>query len=407
MRWLILFLGGLGIGLGLIYSYVINYPEKKYLQWMSGQNFDRYYQIEGYRSLLLSPPGVEAAPNFQEDYVQLWKEFSLENTLIPLPTRHPLFQPVPIIDLYSKASAPNLGMSFLDPKGREVSRVHNLPKSIYADHSMGQELFKLPYFRNRIRKKTRDEIWKDLFEFQIKPAKKSHDEMIYDLYLLHLRSKLLPKDTISYGLFKDGKLALIELSSPDKDYIVEVVTQQVNGTLYSYILKTEKRNSESMKLRDKFLHSIHFGAKDESLSRILYTEFKQLNYARQVDQEGMLYLFSAWSQNTDNIDLLKEMIFYLERGPNAKKQLKALYRYAYKKYGKTYTTRKDIAEGDDPDLVLQRNIEIEQREALIKAQEEAKLPPPVKDLSPDEKMEMYLKKAKENKVKQKEEMTVH
>jgi len=407
MRWFLIFLGILALGIGGIYSYVLEYPAKKYSQWIAGNQFDRFYQIEGYRSLLLEPTGIEEPGDYQEDYVQLWKEFSLENTIIPMPTRHPLFYPVPIIDLLSKSSAPQLGMSFLDPKGREVSRVHNIPKSFYSDHAMGQELFKLPYFRNRIRKKSRDQIWRDLFEFKIVAGSKSHDEMIYDLYLLHLRSKMLPKQTLRYGLLKDGKLALIELISNDKDYRVELVIQQNKGSLFSYLLKTEIRNTESMKLRSKFLQSINFGPKDEAVGRLLYAEFKQLNYARQVDQEGMLYLFSAWSQNTDNADLIKEMIYYLERGQNTKKQLRALYHYAFKKYGKTFTTRKDVAEDDSPDIVLQRNIELEHRDSLIKAQEDAKRPPPKKELTPDEKMEMYLRKAKEKKVQPTDEMIVH
>ncbi len=407
MRWFLILLGILGLGVGGLYSYLLDYPQKKYSQWISGNSFDRFYQIEGYRSLLLNPTGIDEAADYQEDYVQLWKEFPLEHAIIPMPTRHPLFHPVPIIDLLSKSSMPHLGIAFLDPKGREVSRIHNIPKTFYVDHSMGQELFKLPYFRNRIRKKSRDETWKDLFQFKIIPGTKSHDDMIYDLYILHLRSKLLPKETLRYGLLKDGKLALIELVSNDKDYKVELVILQNRGNLFSYVLKSEIRNPESMKLRSKFLQSISFSSKDESVGRLLYTEFKQLNYARQVDQEGMLYLFSAWSQNTSNVELIKEMIYYLERGQNTKKQLRTLYQYAFKKYGKTFTTRKDVMESDDPEILLQRNIEIEQRDNLLKANEESKKPPVKKELTPDEKMEMYLKKAKEKKLDQSDEMIVH
>jgi hypothetical protein len=74
---------------------------------------------------------------------------------------------------------------------------------------------------------------------------------------------------------------------------VELVLTQDSGSIFSYIIKTEKENLESRKIRAKFLETITFSPVDEDIGRLLYTEFKQLNYARQIDQEGMLYLFSA------------------------------------------------------------------------------------------------------------------
>ena len=407
MRWL---LGFILLLMGFLYGgyhYLLGVPYSKYSQWINGKGYDRYYAIQNYRTILLGPVEIENIPPYQEDYVQLWKEFPLGHTMIPMPTRHPLFQSIPIIELSSKTTEPNLGIAFSDPGGREISRLYNLPKRLYQDHSQGQELFKLPYFRNRIRRNSLDQIWKDIFSYKIEVKEKPIDDMIYDLYILHLRSKILPQETIKYGLVKEGKLAMIEMLSNDKDYMVELVMIQSGGTILSYALKTENKRPESLKLRAKFLNTISFGARDEAIGRLLYTEFKQLNYARQVDQEGMLYLFAAWSQNTENQELMKEMIYYLERGQNSKKQLSTLYKYSFKKYGKTFTTRKDLDEQDDPELTLQRNIELEEKDNYKKAQESQLKVPESPALTPDEKMNIYLKKAKEQKAKEAEEMTVH
>lgn len=84
----------------------------------------------------------------------------------------------------------------------------------------------------------------------------------------------------------------------------------------------------------------------------------------------MLYLFSAWTQEVESQELLKEIIFYLERGRNTGKQLKTMYKYALKKYGKTFTTRNIFTESDDPELALSRKIEIEE----IESRERAKRP---------------------------------
>lgn len=410
MRWLIgiflLIFVLAALGLGAFY-FAKDYPYQKYSGWVNGKTQDRYFSIEGFKPLYLKPSNLEEIPPYKEDYIQLWKEFPLRNSVIPLPTRHPLFMTLPIVEANGSKGMPQFGMILQGPDSREVIRIYALPNRLYQDYSQGQDIFKLPYVRNRILKKNLDEIWKDIFSYRIEPKEKAIDEMIYDLYILHIRSKFLPKETLRYGLIKDGKQAMVELTSGDKDYKTELVLTQESGSIFSYILKTEINSPESMRLRAKFLHSIKFAPVDESIGRLLYTEFKQLNYARQVDSEGMQYLFSAWSQNPESLELLKEMINYLERGPNNKKQLKVFYTYSFKRYGKTFSSNKNVDEQDDPNLSLQRKIEIEEKENREAAEAFNNRPPEVQELTPDEKMNMYLKKAKEKKPAETDDIRVH
>jgi hypothetical protein len=389
------------------YLYIVDFPYYKYSKWVAGKGSDHYFEITEYRDIYLNPPALDPIPAYKEDYLQLWKEFPLRNSLVPMPTRHPLFQTVPIIEIKGKTGTPHFGIILQDPSGREISRFYTLPTRLYQDQSQGQELFKLPYVRNRILQKNLNDVWKDIFSYKIDIKDKPIDEMIYDLYIVHLRSQILPKETVRYGLIKNGKQAMIELLSNDKDYVVELVLTMNSGSIFSYILKTERSKPESLKLRAKFLDAIVFSPIDDANGRFLYTEFKQLNYARQIDQEGMLYLFSAWSQAPDNLELLKEMIYYLERGQNTKKQLKALYTYSFKRYGKTYTTRKDVDEQDNPEIILQRKIEIEEIEARKSAEENSNRPPLVPELTNEEKMKINLRKVKQDKTKESGEMLVH
>lgn len=406
MRWLLGGLCVLAVVLAGAFFWAKGYPYRKYSGWVQGQNWDHFYAIQNFKPLYLNPVELTEIPNYQEDYVQLWKEFPIRNSLIPLPTRHPLFLTVPMVEAKDKNTTDNLGMMIYSSTGRELSRVYTLPTGLYPDHSQGQELFKLPFVKNKILKRPLDTVWADIFSLKIENKNKSLDEMIYDLYIIHLRSKLLPKDTVKYGLIKDGKQAMIELNSPNKDYFVELIMTQNNGTVYSYLLRTEKINPDSIKLRAKFLSSISFSPVDKAMGRLLYTEFKQLNFARQVDQEGMIYLFSAWTQDMDSVELLKEMIFYLERGQNNKQQLKELYNYAFARYGKTFTNRLGTDQ-DDPGLQLQQKIELEQAKLRLEAEKARAQPLPDPVLSPDEKMNLYLKRAKEDKIKNKKEMTIH
>lgn len=406
MRWLL----GLILGLGLLvlggYVFLKGYPYRLYSNWVQGKEWNRYYSIQGYKSRLLRPVAVEEIPPHKEDYAQLWKDFPLRNAKIPLPVRHPLFQTIPMVESTGKTTPPQVGIVILSPEDRELSRVYTLPTNLAQDYSQGQDLFKLPFVRNRILKLPLDKLWKDVFSFQIEVKSKSLDEMIYDLYILHMRSKILPGNTLRYGLVKADK-AIIEVSSKDKDYIIELVMTYDSGSIYSYVLKTEKNNDESRKLRSKFLENITFSPIDQAMGKFLYKEFKQLNFARQVDQEGMLYLFSAWSQQMDNVEMLREMIFYLERGRNRGLQLRPLYIFAMKHYGKTFTTKKIFNEHEDPNLVLQRKIEIENIEKSQAAVQAKSKLPDVPELTPDEKMNMYLKKAKEEGPSEKDDMTIH
>jgi hypothetical protein len=406
MRWFVALVLILCSALLAGYIFLKGYPYKLYSNWVMGHDWNRYYRISNYDRKFLKPLALDELEDYEEDYPQLWKEFPLRNVMVPLPTRHPLYQILPVIELKNKDASPTIGVTFINSRGRDISRIYTIPTSLLPDYSLGQDLFKLPFVRNRIMKRNLDELWKDIFSHDIVVKSKSLDEMIYDLYLLHIRSKFLPKGTIRYGLIRNGNQAVIELSGPDKDYKVELVMTQNSGSIYSFLLKTEKGNKESMKLRSKLLQTVSFSPPDAAMGRILYTEFKQLNFARQVDEEGMLYLFAAWSQDPLEVEFLKEMIFYLERGKKTR-ILSLLYEYAYHKYGKTFTTRNLFTEQVSPEITLQRKIEIEALEKKMNAGRTETNVPQEPKLTPEEKMNMYLKKARESAPEQKDDMTLH
>jgi hypothetical protein len=405
MRWV----AGLFILLALAlvggYIFVKGWPYRIYSSWVSGKEWDRYYSISNYQQAYLLPNGDFEVPVYKEDYAQLWRPFPLLNTMVPLPTRHPMFQTIPVIEVRGHNGA-LIGMIITGPDKREITRLYTLETTLMADHTQGQELFKLPYVKNRIMKQRPDALWKDIFTRKIVPGSKSLDEMIHDLYVLHLRSKTLPRETVKYGLLKDGR-AIVELASKDNDYVVELIMSFSGGKILSYVLRTAKDNPESQKLRSKLIAEIEMRPVDAELGRVLYTEFKQLGFARQVDQEGLLYLFSAWTQDMEKIEFLKDMIFYLERGKINSEQLKALYQYAFKKYGKTFTTRNILTDVGDENLLLQRNIELEAIDKRMTAEKLSNGLIEVREPTVQEKMDAELRKAKEAPVVEGSDMTVH
>jgi len=407
MRWLIgiiLFLATLFLG---AYVLVKGYPYRLYSNWAQGSDWNRYYSLSSYRKLYLKPTSVIEGEAYVEDYPQLWKEFPIRNSLIPLPTRHPLYKVLPLVDTTPKSKVPQIGVILQRPNTLEITRLYTLPPSLLPDFSLGQELFKLPFVRNRIMKLSVDELWHEVFTREIKVKSKSLEEMIIDLYILYVRSKMLPPETIRYGLGKLKNQGIIQLTSRDKDSLVEMVLTQESGNIYSFIIKTTQNDDESMKLRSKFLQQVTFSPTDAAMGRILYTEFKQLSFNRQVDSEGMLYLLSAWSQDPDKLNFIKEMIFYLERGRANNKALSILYSYAFKRYGKTFATKNILTDHNDPEIELQRKIEVENIEKTLTLDREKLKVPPKTPEDPKERMNYYLRRAKELKPNQKDDMTVH
>jgi len=395
------------IGLGLIFGgfyYFKSYPYKLYSHWIIGKGEKKLYHIENFKKQWLIPSKLKDLPPFDEDYGQLWREFSLRNTKIPLPVRHPLYQTVPVVESDDKKSPPKIGMLILDPEGKEIASIYSLPVDFFQELSLEQDLFKLPYVRNRILEFSSEKIWNDFFSLEISPVPKSIDSMIYDLYLLHLRSKMLPPETLEYGLLSEN-VALISFFSGDKKSRIELFVTNKNGGLYSFVLKTSTEHIESEKLRTKYLQSISFQPVDPMLGEIIYKEFKQLNFSRQIDQEGMLYLFSAWTQDYQNDDLFKEIIFYLERNSKNERQLAPLYKFGLHYFGKTFTTSVHVGKNENPNITLQRKIELESQGKFN--QKKKLIAVPEQELTPEEKMNDFLKKAKDSKQKNPEEDVIH
>src|SRR5665648_571892 len=106
MRWLfgiiltILFVMTLG------YIFMKGYPYHLYSNWMEGEGWNKFYRVEGYRAIFLKPVKLETIPPYKEDYSQLWKDFPLRNSNVPLPVRHPLFKTVPIVGFTGKKAIP-------------------------------------------------------------------------------------------------------------------------------------------------------------------------------------------------------------------------------------------------------------------------------------------------------------
>lgn len=393
-------MGVLGITLivlAFVWAIIRFGPSYIYDRAIHGKSEHRLYRLNKFTRKFFRPTQNTFVSDISGSYSSLWKEFHVKDVVVPLPAGHPMYQAVPSVRLIPGNNDPQMGIRFNGPTGREIARLQLIKSGIWSNEADGQELFRLPIVRKEILKRNQETIWRDVFTHRISGWDLTWKEMVYNLYILHLRSIMLPEKFTHFGMIEGKEMAYVELPSKNKDYKTELIFSFDKGLLLSFLLITDMRASDSKEMRARFINGISFRSADPGLTPIIYKEFKQLSFAKQTDQEGMLYLLSAWSHDLNNTEMLKEMIYFLERGSKNREQLKALYRYAYQKYKKTFTTRDIGIEDDDPDIKLQRQIELEALRERKSLQEKPRQVLKVRELSNKEKMDQMLKKAKEKK----------
>jgi hypothetical protein len=385
------------LGVFVAYRFLPYYTYKKVV---SGVWSHEIYKLPRWDQRLLTPGPQLGAGELKNDFPGLWHEFHLRDVVVPLPTGHPMFRTIPIIQIMDPEREPEVGILFQGPTGREIARLYLLKSGSWNDQLEKQKLFQLPLVRRELKKKTPEQVWHDLFRQKIAGWDLPFPVMYYNLYLLHLRAAILPPGFIDYGPLAEEGMAYVEIASKNKDYRTEIVFSFSRGLLLSYLLVTERNNVDSDEIRTRFLKGISFRTTDRQISPIVYREFKQLTFNRQTDQEGMLYLFSAWSHQMEDVEMLKEMVYFMERGEKNGPQLKPLYRYIYERYKKTFTTRDVGLEDDDPEIRLQRQIELEASVERQKLQEKPKVVPKEEPITPRDRMDEYLRKAREERLQQ-------
>jgi hypothetical protein len=138
--------------------------------------------------------------------------------------------------------------------------------------------------------------------------------------------------------YRDLKLGMVELPSADSRVLIEKVFILEKGIIYPLLIKTRKTDIQAMNFRKKLLQEIKFKNSTTDSAISLYAKYKQIHYGQRIDQQGMTYLFSAWSHDLENRDSVRVIILFLERGKLNLKYLKPFYEFAYKKFGSTLSS---------------------------------------------------------------------
>jgi hypothetical protein len=270
----------------------------------------------------------------------------------------------------------------------------------------------LPVFKNHIARKSEAEVWRDLFSKKLSlPSnegkgffdslfvlrKVTYSDLVYNLYILYNRAQLLPLNAKRISFDPQTAHGLIELPSDDPLFKVERLYLLEKGLVYSLTLKTRMDIEAAVNFRNKILRETVFKNSTSDSAIPVYAHYKTIAYAHRVDQQGMAYLYSAWSHDLANKEYIRVIILFLERGKSNLKFLKPFYEYAYKRFGSNLSTENEfLLESADEKLKRKMKEELE-----VEVKKEAQTSGPKFEgnfSNPDEKINFYLKKAKDNKM---------
>ncbi|MBF0207614.1 MAG: hypothetical protein HQK53_12060 [Oligoflexia bacterium] len=400
-------------------------PNMLYYLVLQGYDFSSYYKVENI-ARFLSPRKVTVqkktgtyAEGVDEKY---WHSFHIRDYKIFLPLGHPFINVGPIINFEDNSVYTQLGMQFNSQQDRLLVEVLFNKGVKFRNDFYRQKIFTIPVVQSIIEKISSTNLWRDLFskdlEFissdkdfvsEVKSclgAKKAegdrdsakecsfvyrnylnvalffsklklvasipYSELIYNLYLLAMRAQYISSLQNNFDNFfydEKNERALVVTGVQENVYQDWLVLSLIEGMVESYTVRYVPENLLSCEIFERMLASVHYSAASKGETESIYRQFVELPYNLKKDQTGMFYLFSAWSHNIDDKELLKETIKFLEKGSGNLAKLRPLYSYAYKKYGIDFSTKREIsslkdADENKQDEILKEKIEEEKNKTV-------------------------------------------
>jgi hypothetical protein len=338
----------------------------------------------------------------------LFQTFHFGHFELPMPINHPLFYLIPIIKI--EGAGPRLGASFQNGKNSELFSFM-LEKSYKFETTSGdQKLFALPVFKNYISRKSNEEVWGDMFRKKLSLPSNSGEsfyeslkvlrqvsyyDLVYNLYVLYNRNFSLPQDAKKFYFYPVKNMGIVELPSEDPKMLTERLFLIENGFVYPVLIKSRMSNTNARNLRQKFIHEITYRETNSDSAVSVYAKYKQINFGQRVDQQGMTYLYAAWSHDLNNREFIRFIILFLERGKLNLKYLNPFYEYAYKKFGSTLSSESGYL-NETAVEALKRKISNElENEVKNESGDGARFEGQF--ATPEEKIKYMLQKAKDNK----------
>jgi hypothetical protein len=357
---------------------------------------------------------------------KLWESFHFNNFNLPLPVRHPMIEMIPIVE--RRKEVPILGAKFKVRNKRVIASFKVLESFKFDRKIKHHKIFELPFFKNYLLKIEDKKLWKDLFtkdinlpvgEFSDKKYWEKlwqipYQELVYNLYILILRKQFLPENAREIAYFTKKGFGVVELVNVEKldlgleeIFRKEMIYVYDKGFVHKFLITSRFENIISESIRIKFMSTLTYEPSDESSSIEIYARYKELPYQRRITQEGLTYLFASWSHVTSKKEYLKEMIQFLERGSMNYEILSPLYDYSYKVFGSNFSIiRNNLKESATEELKRKIQEEEAQERKKIESLDDDQAQVDGEFSNDEEKVEYFLKKAKESADEEQENMLI-
>ncbi|MBF0315061.1 MAG: hypothetical protein HQK52_16680 [Oligoflexia bacterium] len=411
------------------------YPYVLYYRIIQGKYDGEYYKvknIERYlnpnaKDLLVDRTQV-LGDSDEENY---WKTFHIGQYKLLLPLSHPLIGIFPIVNFKEDKKEVELGIKFMTYRGEKITEIALGPEERFAHKFNEQKLFAIPMIYRYLERVSIEDLWRDIFEKRIihryeegisvidcdkdkdkdkecsffkkkkQKVKKvfgvvydlltlDFSEMIYNLYVIHMREKYFPGNFNDFFYYADKNYGV--LISRGKDSYRNRVTfySLGQGVVQSYAMELDLQDPLAHTVFKKMLQHTFYAPSTLEESQNIYREFVELPYKQKIDQEGMIYLFSAWTNDVENKEFLFEVIKFLEKGGNNFARLQPFYVYASKRYGNG-----DDANSERQEAQLKEKIKSEDLANIEQADRDNRNSVESVPTSAEERFRFYLKKANE------------
>ena len=273
----------------------------------------------------------------------LWEIFHFADFIVPFPLHNPLFRLVPIIE--KRAGRIKLGAKFIDPKDRKTLAFKAKGNKELILPFNKQRLFSIPIFKKYIHSQAKEKIKKDLFTKNllifsddgvglggiiVNLWTTSYKELVYNLFIYQMRQDIFPVDTMAIFFYEEKNLGIILLPSEDELYLEEIIYTFSEKGLSSLFIESRKYDLVAKKYRQKIIDRLEYKKSDKEAAKEIYLTYKKLGYHTKIDQEGLSYLYAAWTHDRDRKEYLQEMVRFLERGRKNFVHLLPLYQHILK-----------------------------------------------------------------------------
>jgi hypothetical protein len=335
-----------------------------------------------------------------------WSIFHFSNFEIPFPVENPLIQFYPSTTRMGKFEI--FGGSLNRDKNFVYFSFMNGPTFSFDYPLEKQKVFGLPIFKNFLNKIPNEKMFELVFnkDLEIKNLDTSqkvetlqrlwtipYQELVLNLLILQIRNDLFPKNITSFSWDPDKKLGVVEQPDQNPGYFKETIFLLENNKIYTLEFRTHEGDLVSDNIRFRFLNNLKFKASYPEAFISSYNDYRALPLSKKITPTSFTILYCGLTHDPSNINILIAIVRDLKKGKGNEKYLEWIY-----SYGKRHL---NVDLSIDQAMIDAAKIEKEKAEKLERELREArKLRAPTgrnesEEISKDEKVELFLKDAKE------------